>query len=166
MVRGAVRVETLRLKHAAMASLFTERSRRVGAGSEARALGYGGIAQVVRATGISRATMQRGLRELAADAPLAPERIRKPGAGRKRTTALDPTWLADLDALVEPTAVNIPIAMPSSGTSPRPCAVSRRSSSRRSRWTRGGAPAGRHNRTRTEPGRIPGSLVPLPRVLR
>ena len=90
-----------------MAPVFTERSRRVWAASEARALGYGGIAQAVRATGISRATIQRGLRELAADAP-APERTRRPGAGRKRTTALDPTLLADLDALVEPTAPGDP----------------------------------------------------------
>lgn len=101
-------METLRLKHAAMAPVFTERSRRVWAASEARARGYGGIAQVVRATGISRATIQRGLRELATDAPLAPERTRKPGAGRKRTTTLDPTLLADLDALVEPTAPGDP----------------------------------------------------------
>ena len=79
-------LETLRLKHAAMAPVFTERSRRVWAASEARALGYGGIARVVRATGISRATIQRGLRDAATDAPLAPGRIRKPGAGRKRTT--------------------------------------------------------------------------------
>jgi hypothetical protein len=98
----------LRSKHAALAPVFTERSRRVWAATEARAIGHGGIALVERATGIARSTIQRGLRELDADAPLAPGRTRKAGGGRKRLTALDPTLLRDLDALVEPTAPGDP----------------------------------------------------------
>ena len=99
---------TLRSKHAALISVFTERSRRVWAATEARALGYGGITQVAQATGISASTIRRGLRELDADAPLPPERTRRAGGGRKRTTALDPTLLHDLEALVEPTAPGDP----------------------------------------------------------
>ena len=99
---------TLRSKHAALVSVFTERSRRVWAATEARALGYGGITQVAQATGISASTIRRGLRELDADAPLPPERTRRAGGGRKRTTALDPTLLHDLEALVEPTAPGDP----------------------------------------------------------
>jgi transposase len=99
---------TLRSKHAALVSVFTERSRRVWAATEARALGYGGINQVAQATGISASTIRRGLRELDADAPLPPERTRRAGGGRKRTTALDPTLLQDLEALVEPTAPGDP----------------------------------------------------------
>jgi hypothetical protein len=38
---------------------------------------------------------------LAQDDPC--ERIRRPGAGRKRTISKDPTLLADLEVLVEPT---------------------------------------------------------------
>jgi len=46
-----VPVETLRAKHAALRSVLTEPvAARVG-GEEARALGYGGIAVVARATG-------------------------------------------------------------------------------------------------------------------
>jgi hypothetical protein len=67
-----VQVATLRAKHAGLAAVFTERSRRLWAATEARAIGHGGIALVERATGISRSTIQRGLRELDADAPLAP----------------------------------------------------------------------------------------------
>jgi Rhodopirellula transposase DDE domain len=88
--------------------VFTERTRRLWAATEARALGYGGIAQVVRATGISASTIRRGLRELATDAPLPPERTRRAGGGRKRKTERDPTLLRDLDALVEPTAPGDP----------------------------------------------------------
>jgi DDE family transposase len=98
----------LRSKHAALAPMFTERSRRIWAATEARAIGHGGIALVERATGISRSTIQRGLRELDADAPLAPGRTRKAGGGRKHVTTLDPTLLSDLDALVEPTAPGDP----------------------------------------------------------
>jgi transposase len=99
---------TLRSKHAALVSVFTERSRRVWAATEARALGYGGITQVAQATGISASTIRRGLRDLDAAAPLPPERTRRAGGGRKRTTALDPTLLHDLEALVEPTAPGDP----------------------------------------------------------
>jgi hypothetical protein len=103
-----VPVETLRAKHAALRSVFTERSRRVWAATEARALGYGGIAVVARATGLSPATISRGLKELDSDAPLAGDRVRRPGGGRKRATTHHPTLLRDLEALVEPTAPGDP----------------------------------------------------------
>ena len=79
-----------------MAAVFTERSRRVWAATEARAIGHGGIALVERATGISRSTIQRGIRDLQSGETLAPERTRKAGAGRKRATATDETLLAAL----------------------------------------------------------------------
>ena len=80
---------TLRAKHAALAPVLTERSRRVWAATEAQAIGYGGTALVARATGIATSTIQRGLRELTA-------------------IDLDATLLRDLDALVEPTAPGDP----------------------------------------------------------
>ena len=48
-----------------------------------------------RATGISRPTIQRGLRELEADTSVPPGRSRRPGGGRKSATALDATLLRD-----------------------------------------------------------------------
>jgi transposase len=95
-------------KYRALAPVLTERSRRLWAASEAKALGHGGIAQVVRATGISRSTVERGLRELESDEVLDPERTRRPGGGRKAATERDPSLLRDLDALVEPTAAGDP----------------------------------------------------------
>ena len=99
---------TLRAKHTALSPVLTERSRRLWAATEAQAIGYGGIAQVARATGIAASTIQRGLRELTSGAPLVGTRTRKAGGGRKRVTDLDPTLLRDLDALVEPTAPGDP----------------------------------------------------------
>jgi hypothetical protein len=98
----------LRSKHAALVPVFTERSRRLWAATEARALGRSGVAQVARATGISASTIRRGLRELDAETPLPPERTRRAGGGRKRATDQNPTLLRDLDALVEPTAPGDP----------------------------------------------------------
>ena len=48
-----MQLATLRSKHRALAPVFTERSRRVWAATEAQAIGHGGIALVERATGIS-----------------------------------------------------------------------------------------------------------------
>jgi transposase len=101
--------KAVRAKFTALRGVLTERSRRVWAATEARALGHGGIGMVERATGISRSTIQRGLRELETDAaPLPAERTRRPGGGRKATAATDDSLLADLDALVEPTASGDP----------------------------------------------------------
>ena len=99
---------TLRAKYAALLPVLTERSRRVWAATEARALGYGGIAVVARATGLAESTIQRGLRDLDTREPLPAARSRRPGGGRKRATETDPTLLRDLDALVEPTAPGDP----------------------------------------------------------
>ncbi len=89
-----------------MAPTFTERSRRLWAATEARALGHGGVAAVEAATGISRSTIQRGLRELesGAHAELPADRTRRPGAGRKPIHETDPSVVADLDALIAPEA--------------------------------------------------------------
>ena len=99
-----------RAKYKALAPTLTERARRIWAATEARAAGWGGIAGVTRATGISYSTIQRGLQELKTRPRLAPGRIRRPGGGRKKTVDKDPTLLADLEGLVEPTASGDPMS--------------------------------------------------------
>ncbi|MGQ0572020.1 MAG: ISAzo13 family transposase [Armatimonadota bacterium] len=103
-------IKTLRTKYRALAPGLTERSRRLWAASESMALGHGGMALVERATGISRATIARGIREVesGAHATLPPERPRRPGGGRKRAAEKDATLVADLEALVEPTTSGDP----------------------------------------------------------
>jgi hypothetical protein len=104
-----VDLKTLRRKYRGLRSVLTERSRRIWAASEAAALGHGGIGLVEQATGISRSTISRGLRELdTAGAILPAERTRRPGGGRKRTVDTDDRLAADLDALVEPTTSGDP----------------------------------------------------------
>jgi len=103
-----MQVATLRAKYGALVPVFSERSRRIWAATEAQAIGYGGIALVARATGMAESTIQRGLRDLRVRHPLPPSRSRRAGGGRKRATVTDPTLLRDLDALVEPTAPGDP----------------------------------------------------------
>jgi len=98
---GVIDIEPIRERFSAVAPFLDERGRRLVAAAEAFAAGYGGIAAVAMATGVAPSTIGRGLKELAQDEPS--ERIRRPGAGRKRTVSKDPTLLPDLEVLVEPT---------------------------------------------------------------
>ena len=101
---------TLRAKFIGLRPAFTERSRRLWAATEARALGHGGIGAVEQATGISRSTIQRGLRELerGAHTDVGPDRSRRAGGGRKSVLETDPSVLADLEALIEPATLGDP----------------------------------------------------------
>ncbi len=89
--------------------MLSEKLRRLWAGSEAQAFGRGGIAAVSRATGLSRATVGSGLRELKkGEVRPAPEvRGRRRGGGRKALTEADPSVLGDLESLVEPMKLGI-----------------------------------------------------------
>jgi transposase len=71
------------------------------AAAEARSGGYGAIAAVARATGISQATIRRGLKELASGERLEAGRVRRSGGGRRPLTETDPTLLEDLERLLE-----------------------------------------------------------------
>ena len=103
-------LNALRTKYEMLIPVLTERSRRVWAATEAMSFGHGGIAAVARATGISRSTISRGIQELRAGETLDPERIRRPGGGRKRATDKDRTLLTDLEALLEATTAGMPEA--------------------------------------------------------
>lgn len=82
--------------------LLDERTRRITAANEARALGWGGISQVSRACGLSRKAIAKGLREIASGTIPPPGRIRQPGAGRKEITCLDPRLRDALERLIDP----------------------------------------------------------------
>lgn len=101
-------VETVHEKYATLAPVLTERSRRLWAATEALAVGHGGIALVERATGISRSTIARGIKEVESGDTLSSDRTRRAGGGRKRAEEKDATLPANLDALVEPTASGRP----------------------------------------------------------
>ena len=94
-------VESLAAKFSALLPHLDERQRRLYLGSEARALGHGGIAAVATAAGLSRQTVAAGVGELeAGEAPLG--RARRRGGGRKRLTETDAGLTPALLSLVEP----------------------------------------------------------------
>jgi hypothetical protein len=99
--------EAIAAKFIILRPLLDERARRLWAAVEARAMGRGGINRVVEATGLSRVTIRAGLQELAlagtapgAQAP--PERLRRPGGGRKPLGMRDPHLVHALETLVDP----------------------------------------------------------------
>ena len=97
-----INIESIGEKFRTLLPTFSERMRRLWAGTEARALGRGGIAVVARATGLARNTVVRGLKELDEDSPLDPAYVRRAGAGRKRKAVLNPSLKEALEGLVEP----------------------------------------------------------------
>lgn len=78
-----------------------ERKRRLLAAAEAQVLGYGAISLVARASGLSRPTIHKALRELG-QAPLSAGRQRRPGGGRKKLLVKDQSLLEALEKLIEP----------------------------------------------------------------
>ena len=100
----------IRARYEPVAALLDERARRLLAGTEARAIGRGGVSAVARATGLARSTVQRGVADVGTGATLAKGRVRRAGAGRPRSADRDPTLRRDLEALIEPTSRGDPIS--------------------------------------------------------
>jgi len=95
--------EALARKFEVLARVLDERTRRLVAAAEAEAMGFGGISAVAQASRLSRGTVIRGIAELkTAPKSTRRQRIRRKGAGRKRTIDQDATLKRDLEALVEP----------------------------------------------------------------
>lgn len=101
MKRDEAMEAIIREKFEALSSRLDERSRRLWAGTEARALGYGGVSAVARATGMSRNTVAAGLRDLDAN-DIDPARVRRAGAGRKTRAEEQPDLLNALERLIDP----------------------------------------------------------------
>src|SRR5438552_2842481 len=104
-MQDAQTAERIRCAFDALRPEMDERMRRQWAAAEARGLGYGGVAAVAVATGLSRTTIAAGMAEL----DLSPyrrareaARVRRPGGGRRPLIERDPGLLAALESLVEP----------------------------------------------------------------
>lgn len=82
---------------------MNERARRLWAGAEAEAMGWGGVAAVARATGLAISTVRKGRDEVRRGA-CAEEVVhaRRPGGGRPRHEVAHPTLWPALETLVDP----------------------------------------------------------------
>lgn len=104
--------EGIKAKFDALRPMLDERTRRLWAAAEAKAIGWGGISRVAEATGMSHGTVRSGLRELAAGRPEAEprRRVRRPGGGRKRLTERDPELASALERKLGPVTRGDPMA--------------------------------------------------------
>jgi hypothetical protein len=97
---------TMAARLAALLPRLNERDRRLALAAEARSWGYGGIAAVHRATGVSKPTISRGISELGSEQDegdaVPAVRVRAEGGGRKKAEVADPGLLDSLNSLIEP----------------------------------------------------------------
>jgi transposase len=105
-MQDAIGTRRIAEKFESLRAMMDERMRRQWAAAEAHAYGWGGVEAVSAATGMSPHTIRKGLRELEARArrpstPI-PQRLRAPGAGRKRCTVGDNKLESALERLVDP----------------------------------------------------------------
>ena len=96
-------------KYALLNPYLNERQRRLVAAADAQILGYGGIATVARAAGMSRTTLHKAVRELEGQ-PVPPERVRKTGGGRKSKSEQEPGLVNALERLVDPATRGDPMS--------------------------------------------------------
>jgi Rhodopirellula transposase DDE domain len=88
-------------KYAAIEPLLDERTRRLWAAAESRAIGFGGDSLVSAATGVSRPTIRAGRAEIESGV-IKTGRIRRPGAGRPSLEQSQPGLRQALEKLVDP----------------------------------------------------------------
>ncbi len=95
----------IRQRYHTLSGVVDERMRRLMVAVEALAIGRGGQVAVARATGVSRTTIQQGIRDIRQPALRAGKgRVRLSGGGRKSRIDMDPALLEDLERQVEPTS--------------------------------------------------------------
>ena len=93
----------IRWKFTKLRAAMDERMTRLWAGAEADALGYGGLAAVVHATGLASSTVQRGRREFRAGSKSTNiVKVRRKGGGRKPHEDIYPDLVEKLESLVDP----------------------------------------------------------------
>jgi hypothetical protein len=100
-----ISIEPIRAEYLALLPTMNERTRRLWAAVHANAFGHGGIGALARATGLSRNTVARGVRELKDPPPFDLSHVRRPKAeykGRPKATVLFPGFQSALENMLEP----------------------------------------------------------------
>jgi hypothetical protein len=95
-------MESVSKKYTHLKGVLNERSLRVWCATEAECIGRGGVSLVHKATGASRVTISKGLKELHSEESLEPGRLRKKGGGRKKLTTKEPGLLESLKQIISP----------------------------------------------------------------
>jgi hypothetical protein len=93
----------VREKWRLLKATMDERARRLWAGAEAEAMGWGGIAAVARATKLAISTVTTGRNEVRAGArSTGLVNVRRKGGGRRPHEVVHPELVPSLEKLVDP----------------------------------------------------------------
>jgi hypothetical protein len=101
MRRNAELETIIAVKYCAVVDALDERGRRLWAGAESNAIGYGGDALVCDATGLSRITIRAGRQQIQSGKAWG-GRLRAEGGGRPSIEQSQPGLMAALEKLVDP----------------------------------------------------------------
>jgi transposase len=87
-----------------MLPLLNERQRRLFLATESEAIGYGGVSQVSKVSGVSRVTITQGIKELKSEDvyKMDNERSRRGSGGRKKVTELYPRIYEEIEDIIQP----------------------------------------------------------------
>ena len=94
-------ISKIKVKLSGMFEFLNEKQRRLLAGAEALAFGYGGIKIVSEITGMDHKTIRRGINDLTAGAEKI-NRVRVAGGGRKKVIDHSPIVKKIIEELIEP----------------------------------------------------------------
>ena len=97
---GVAQERAARKRYREMAPVLNEQSCRRFAAMEARALGRGGVSLMAQISGLARSTNYQGLSDIRERVSAPAGRVRMDGGGRKQKTTVDPTLVADLQAML------------------------------------------------------------------
>jgi transposase len=82
------------------------------AAAKALEIGWGGVSKVSSKTGLSRNTINKGIQELENNEELnLPERLRKPGGGRKRVVDREPNLINQLEEIMDESTAGDPMSL-------------------------------------------------------
>jgi hypothetical protein len=102
---------SIEIKIDQMMPILNERQQRIYLASEAIALGRGGFVKISQISGVSRPTLLEGKKELEKGlTEFPPDRIRKPGGGRKKIYMQNPEIISALDIMVDPVTRGDPMS--------------------------------------------------------
>jgi hypothetical protein len=102
----------IQLKYKKILPFLNERQTRIVLAADAESMGRGGLSKVSKLSGISRVTLNMGIKELAllsTDEVVSKERIRKGGGGRKKATEKNKDLEKVIEEIVSPHTMGDPM---------------------------------------------------------
>lgn len=96
----------IRLRLSGTLPHLNEKQRRLLVAAEAKSYGYGGVKLLSEITGLCRDTIYKGIEDL--EHNNVSERIRKEGAGRKKTTNIYPDLILNLEDIIDSSTMGDP----------------------------------------------------------